>query len=98
MMEDRIGEALRDLIPEPPFEFTMDRLTAARSVRRRHAALLTLLVLAVLAAAAPIGVLSFRVGSGPTSSELTPEATARPPLLLEPATGPDWGAGPVLAI
>lgn len=70
MSEDPIGAALRELVPEPPPELSMARLTAARSARRRRGALV-----AGTAAAVVLVVLAIAVPAGLSARDGTPAAT-----------------------
>jgi hypothetical protein len=64
-MNDPVGSALHELVPDPPRELTMDRLTAARGARRRRTGLAAAgAALATAAAALPLSLV-VRSASGP---------------------------------
>ena len=89
MTGDPIGAALRSLVPEPPAELTLARLTVARAAHRRHrAAVRTVAVLAVLAVVLPVTLLTVRLVAAPTATAPTRLVTTRISGLLvtHPAT------------
>lgn len=86
MSEDPIGAALRELVPEPPEELTMARLTAARSARRRRGVLMAgaaALVVAVIAV--PVTVAGRAAPTAPTAPAATAPTASASPASVPPA-------------